>query len=103
MAKHLLQETGDFLLLETGDKIILDTSYLIAGIASIAGSPVADAKITLIREDTNLVIGTYTTGADGYYEFLNLDVTKKYHCAAELDDTVDLWNTRSLPFLTPVN
>lgn len=100
--KYLLKEDGDFLLLETGDKIILDTLYLISGIASLAGTPVENAKITLIDSDTDTIVDTALTDADGYYEFLGLDVLKTYHSVAEYDDTVDLWNAKSLPFLTPI-
>lgn len=100
--KYLLQETGDFLLQETGDKIILDTAYLISGTVTLSGSPVENAKITLVNSATDLVVDVVLTDAAGYYEFGELDPGTLYHCIAEYDDGADLWNTLSLPFLTPV-
>ncbi len=100
--KFLDKEDGDLLLLETGDDIILDTLYLISGIATLGGSPQVGVKITLIRSDNNTIAGTTTTDSNGYYEFTGLNSALEYHCAAEFDDTPDLYNAESLPFLTPI-
>ena len=97
----LLQETGDYLFQENGDKIILDRLYFISGLATLSGAPVENAKVTLIDSDTDLVVDTQLTDADGYYIFDGLDVAKTYHCIAEYDDGVDKWNAKSLPYLTP--
>lgn len=100
--KFLDKEDGDLLLLETGDNIILDTLYLISGIASLGGTPQAGVKITLIRSDNNTIYGTTTTDANGYYEFVGLNNALEYHSVAEFDDSPDLYNAESLPFLTPI-
>lgn len=98
----LLKEDGDKILLETGDKIILDLLYMISGVVTLGGSPVTGAIVTLIDSDADLVVGTDTTDANGYYEFSGLDVATIYHATVEYDDGSDLWNAKSLPFLTPV-
>jgi hypothetical protein len=98
----LLKEDGGKLLLETDDKIILDNLYFIAGVATLLGSPLENAKITLIDSDTDTVVDTVLTDATGYYIFENLNSAKTYHVVAEFDDNPDYYNAKSLPFLTPV-
>jgi len=102
MPSYLLQENGDYLLQENGDRIILDTSYLISGIASLAGAPVQNALITLIDSSTDTVVDTALTDVTGFYEFTGLDSAKEYHVTAEYEDSPDQYNAKSLPFVVPV-
>lgn len=99
---YLLQENGDNLLQENGDKIIIDTSYFIAGMALLAGSPIQNAKITLIDSDSDEVVSITLTDADGRYSFFNLEENKQYHVTGEYEDSPDQYNAKSLPFMQPV-
>lgn len=102
MAKFLLKEDGDLLLLETGDNIIIDTSYFISGTAVLNGSPVENAKISLIDSDTDTLVDTQLTDSSGFYIFEGLNGASIYHAVAEFDDSPDLYNAKSLPFLEPI-
>lgn len=85
-----------------GDNVEFDTlDAVISGVATNAGVPVEGAIITLIDSGTDQVVDTATTDVNGEYSFTGLDVTKTYHVTAEYADGYDLYNAKSLPFMTP--
>jgi hypothetical protein len=85
-----------------GTDVEFDTlDCVISGNVILSGSPVEGAKITLIDSDTDVIVDTQETDASGNYAFTELDVTKMYHCVAEYIDNYDMYNAKSLPFLTP--
>lgn len=79
----------------------LAASNYVAGIVTLNGDLVVEAKITLIRTSTNLVIATTTSAADGSYLFDNLVSGAQYHVCVEYDSGLQKYNAESKPFVTP--
>lgn len=85
-----------------GANVEFDTlDAVISGTCTLAGNPVENAIITLINSDTDAVVDTQLTDASGNYAFVGLDVTVTYHVTAEFIDGYDMYNAKSLPFMTP--
>ncbi len=77
-------------------------NYIISGTVTKEGSVVDGAKITLINDTDNTIVGTTTTDTNGDYSFEELNNNKTYHIIAQYDDGTTKYNAESKPYLTPV-
>lgn len=74
----------------------------IEGYIKLNNVGVGNAVVRIICQDTESYIGDTLTESGGYFEFLGLDNTKKYHLIVEYIDGEDKYNSKSLWDIVPI-
>ncbi len=78
------------------------TSYKISGKVTLDAADVEGANVRLAEMDRSIYAGEVQTDASGEYEFTNLLPGKKYHVLVDHEDSPDMYNAESYPFVTPL-
>jgi hypothetical protein len=77
------------------------TDYKIAGVVTLGGTPVQNAKIRVINQTNDQLIAEVLTDVDGEYEVLGVSQNSLYHVVVEYNDGSDDYNGYSLWDVTP--
>lgn len=74
--------------------------FTISGQAVLDGSPVQGAKVYSINTGSDNFDGYTTTDSNGEYSFEYSNSLNR-HILIQYDDGTDLYNAKSLPYVTP--